>query len=316
MRSTALSRRIFLNVVGTIAVCLWITGCTTIPFTTKTVKPFSLVVLPDTQFYSEQYPDIFTAQTRWIRDQKDTLNIVAVLHEGDIVQNPGNEEEWKVADEAISVLDGVTPYFLAVGNHDMVAHGQYPLFNKYFAASRFKDQTWYGGHIAKGNEDAYYFFSAAGMKFMVVCLEYEPSVDVLNWANEITSTHRQRRTIVLTHCYMNSDNTRVPGRCGEGIWNEYGRHHQNIFLILSGHVAGTGRLTSNGAHQNPVHQILADYQHLPNGGNGWLRIMTFVPQENKIKVQTYSPVLDRYWTDAQNQFEFEYEMIDREEEGS
>ena len=151
MRSTTLSRRIFLNVVGTIALCLWITGCTTIPFTAKTVKPFSLVVLPDTQFYSEKYPDIFIAQTRWIRDQKDTLNIVAVLHEGDIVQNPGNEQEWKVADEAFSRLKGVVPWGVAIGNHDydlVEPRGSANAFRKTFGPQRFAGNAWYGGHSA------------------------------------------------------------------------------------------------------------------------------------------------------------------------
>ena len=43
---------------------------------------FSIVVLPDTQFYSESYPGIFTNQTQWIVDNKDRLNIKFVIHVG------------------------------------------------------------------------------------------------------------------------------------------------------------------------------------------------------------------------------------------
>lgn len=43
---------------------------------------------------------------------------------------------------------------------------------------------------------------------------------------------------------------------------------------------------------NTVHTLLADYQARTNGGNGWLRILEFVPPENKINVKTYSPWLD------------------------
>ena len=39
-----------------------------------------------------------------------------------------------------------------------------------------------------------------------------------------------------------------------------------------------------------------------NGGNGWLRLITFVPKENQIEFRTYSPSLDQYETDADSQF--------------
>ena len=40
--------------------------------------------------------------------------------------------------------------------------------------------------------------------------------------------------------------------------------------------------------------MLADYQDLPNGGNGYLRILRFSPDNDTIMVQTYSPTLDSY----------------------
>ena len=45
-----------------------------------------------------------------------------------------------------------------------------------------------------------------------------------------------------------------------------------------------------------------------HGGDGWLRSLRFVPSENKIHVQTYSPVLDKYNSDAQEAFSLDYEM--------
>ena len=39
-------------------------------------QDFSIVVLPDTQNYSTSYPNIFSAQTQWIANNKDALNIV------------------------------------------------------------------------------------------------------------------------------------------------------------------------------------------------------------------------------------------------
>ena len=130
-----------------------------------------------------------------------------------------------------------------------------------------------------------------------------------------------RRVIVVTHSYMYSDDTRVgPGddwnprryapnkNDGDDMWEKFVRKHQNIFLVLSGHILhdGLGRLTSTGDKGNKVHEILANYQVRGKGGDGWLRIMTFQPARNKIVVTTYSPVLERYATDADNQFELEW----------
>ena len=77
--------------------------------------------------------------------------------------------------------------------------------------------------------------------------------------------------------------------------------------MLSGHVHGESRRTDivNG---HPVFQMLADYQNLPSGGEGWLRILRFVPAESKIYVQTYSPWLNRYDTDADSEFTLDFPM--------
>ena len=49
--------------------------------------PFTIAVLPDTQFYSESFPSIFNAQTDWIVAQRQARNIVFATQLGDLVQN-------------------------------------------------------------------------------------------------------------------------------------------------------------------------------------------------------------------------------------
>jgi len=43
-------------------------------------EPFTVVVLPDTQYYSDHYPEIYEAQTQWIADNRDKERIVFVTH--------------------------------------------------------------------------------------------------------------------------------------------------------------------------------------------------------------------------------------------
>jgi len=54
--------------------------------------------------------------------------------------------------------------------------------------------------------------------------------------------------------------------------------------------------------------VLPNYQMEENGGNGWLRLMTFHPAENVIRIRTYSPYLDKFAEGEQNQFDLIYEM--------
>jgi hypothetical protein len=289
---------------------------------TNDPNAFTIIALPDTQVYSKKFPEIFRAQTEWIKANKDALNIACVVHEGDITGG-SSDAEWQAADAAMRVLDGVVPYCLAMGNHDY--GGPKPrnaaAFNKYFGPDRFQDQPWYGGHFEKGNENAWYTFRAAGMDFLVLCLEFGPRDKVLEWAGKIVAEHKDRRVIVVTHCYAYSDDTRVgkgdkwnphdygwPCNDGDELWEKFGRKHPNIFLVLSGHILndGAGRLTSVGDNGNRVHELLANYQ--TKGRSGLLRILTFLPASNRIEVRTYSPVTKTYLDDGQNRFELDYPM--------
>jgi len=263
--------------------------------------------LPDTQLYAESHPDTYLAQTKWIRQRARADNIKFVIHLGDIVQTATVEQEWRNADRAHRVLDGAVPYSVLPGNHDG-APGKTPLYNKYFGPQRFKDSRWYGGHMGEKNDNNYCFFQGAGMKFMVLSLEFDPGGQTLKWANDVLESHRDCRVIVATHCYM-----RPGGRdksIGEKIWNKLVRKRPNVFMVISGHVLGWEHLTSTSTSDggNRVHEILSDYQGLPGGGNGWLQTLRFVPDENKIHVDAYSPTLDKHNKDPKHTYTLDYDM--------
>lgn len=283
---------------------------------------FSIIALPDTQVYSRLYPDLFLAQTEWIKQNVEALKIACVVHEGDITDR-NSIPEWEAADRAMSVLDGVVPYCMALGNHDLAPGGNAAVrdaehFNHYFGTQRFENYAWYGGHFEEGNENAYYLIDTPTINLLVLCLEFGPRDETLAWATEIVRKHPDRRAILVTHCYMYSDETRVgegddwnphdygvKGNDGEEIWENLIRENKEFFLVLSGHILhdGLGRLTSTGAHHQTVHQVLANYQMKEQGGNARLRIITFLPSAGKIVFNTYSPVLGHFETDPQNQFE-------------
>jgi hypothetical protein len=110
-------------------------------------EPFTLVVIPDTQYYSAETPRkhgkiaMFEAQVQWVIENKDSKNIAFVLHEGDIVDNHDpTVGQWQRATPVIRSLDGVVPYALALGNHDVYVVDRTAWeFNIYFPFRGFQD---------------------------------------------------------------------------------------------------------------------------------------------------------------------------------
>ena len=280
-------------------------------------ESFTVVLLPDTQNYAEKFPQTYVAQTMWIRKQLRQDNIKFAIHLGDIVQNPTQKPEWENANRAMQIIDGVVPYSMVPGNHDMVVESRdSTLYNQFFSPARFVDRKWYGGHMGQTNDNNYCFFEANGMKFMVLSLEFAPRDAALEWAADVVRRHPAHRVIVATHCYMclNGRDTdcavanKIVGNCGEQMWQKLIRKQSNIFMVVSGHVLGIGLQTSINDAGGQVIEMLTDYQGLPNGGDGWLRSLRFVPLENKIHVTTYSPLLDRTNDDLNETFSMDYPM--------
>ena len=103
-------------------------------------KPFTIILLPDTQKYKHEdrgsRSHIFESQTKWIVDHVIDKNIVLVLHLGDIVDY-SDAVQWHFASKSLNILNGIVPYVLAVGNHDVVngfddTNKNTRLFNEHF----------------------------------------------------------------------------------------------------------------------------------------------------------------------------------------
>ncbi|MBN1422274.1 MAG: alkaline phosphatase [Planctomycetes bacterium] len=266
---------------------------------------FEVVALPDTQGYTRYdgttgYPETFTAQTQWIVDQATSRNIAFMTHEGDIVQNYNVEQEWIFSDASLSILDGVIPYGLVIGNHDIPT----TLFNQYFPYTRYETNAWYGGHYpADANDNSYQLITAGGEDWLFLHLIYDPSADALAWADGVLKAHSQRKAVITTHSYLEADGTRTAP--GTNVWNDVVVPNDNVVIVLCGHVSGEARRTDY-VGRRVVHQILADYQSRQLGGDGWLRTLHFSPVQGQVFVETFSPTRNDgagdYETDLDSQF--------------
>lgn len=294
---------------------------------------FMLVALPDSQVYCAREPlnKYFYEQTDWIAENAERLNIKYVLHEGDIVNN-NNRPQWEVAAKAMKRLDGVVPYALAPGNHDYGENGstndRSTFLNEYFSADECAKWPTFGGVRQKGRlESSYHAFEAGGNKYLILALEWGPRDETVAWADEIVSQHPDHRVILVTHAYMYFDETRydwkkrgklqtwnphayptanLPGGTndGEQLWDKLVKRHPGFIMTLNGHVLndGAGRMVSRGDHGNTVHQMLANYQMKPEGGEGYMRLLEFLPDGETVIVRSYSPSAKRIMTSDEQQF--------------
>ncbi len=265
----------------------------------NTNKDFTLAVLPDTQFYSGTLhggvPGMFTSQTDWLVSHRTNLNLAFVSHLGDITQNGqhgGNDNEWRVATNAMyrlensvmTLLTNGIPYGMGVGNHDQSPigtgdTGDTSFFNQFFGVDHFIGYDYYGGHYGSNNNNSFEFFTAGGMDFIIIHLEYDttPSAPVLAWANNLLKTYPNHRAIVTSHWIVNTGFNATFSAQGKAIYDTL-KTNANFFLMVCGHIGGEGQRTD--VYQGrTVYSILTDYQSRTNGGNGWMRYYNVFPKQ-------------------------------------
>lgn len=186
-----------------------------------------------------------------------------------------------------------------------------------------------------------------GRDYLFLSVEYGPREEALAWASAVSSLpqYADHRTIVVTHEYLlpNGEHSEHPvgaslagtglaepyslnidggivavkqlfadGSSGRQVFERLVEPSRNIEMVLSGHFSGEAHRVDRNRAGNPVHQILFDAQFIGggNGGDGWLRLLEFLPDGRTVRVRTFSPL---FWaspatrqlawkTDAQNEF--------------
>lgn len=300
---------------------------------TQADQVFRIAVLPDTQQYLGEREggtlDMFKQQIQWIRDHKADQNIAYVVHLGDVVQGGDvAPQQWaNAATELYKLGIDSIPFGVAVGNHDQgpwgTPAGTANGYGVYFGKAHMQTYPWYKGcYGASGTSDNHYdFFTAMGTNYMVLYLEYNsPDNDaynhyregnVMDWADSILNLYPNRKAIIVCHNILqkpvgsNSDiqagggNNAVAAQYtaqGQIIYDRM-KHHNNVFLMLCGHISGEGFRTDT-FNGHVIKSYLCDYQarrNSPfgendgNGGNGLMRLMKFNLTDGKLSVSTFAP---------------------------
>ncbi|MAB77997.1 MAG: hypothetical protein CMJ89_01475 [Planctomycetes bacterium] len=304
-----------------------------------------IIVLPDTQNYvnldndfdmngTSDYLHHFQTQIDWIVANKDALNIIFVSHCGDIVEHVEVVPpalEWMDADQVMSGLDGILPYGAVAGNHDILNTGVFPFnYVTFFGPARYASYPWYGGASTNGlnhyqkfqvrGSYGLYRFTNISMQWQLPGNVNDPSTP-MGWVQRVIDRESPLSNILLTtHATID-----VNGQFGsetfglvdentpEEVRDELLRPNRRALdLVFSAHY----HLPTDGAALNfignrPV--MLSNYQDFPEGGTGYLRIVEFIEgggmtSPDLIQIRTYSPSLDQYLLDADNEFSFEMDF--------
>ena len=116
--------------------------------------------------------------------------------------------------------------------------------------------------------------------------------------NNILKKYPERKAILNFHEYLLAS-----GGFGEEpqrVLNEVVSKNSNVCMVLSGHYHNAQTVINefdddgDGVNDRKVYQMLFDYQGLPEGGMGYLRLMHFDLDGKKVLFKTYSPSLDDY----------------------
>ena len=282
---------------------------------------YSMVVLPDTQFMVNIFTDDYYKMMQWVADNRDTLNIQAVMHMGDMVHET-TDEDWSAFKAGMTLLDEAgIPWMPMMGNHD-----DSEAMHKYFDYQTYgSGRSWFGGSFHADKLDHTYWFVTVGSReYMILALGWAPNWDVLDWAKGVVETHPDKNVIINCHAYMSSSGKLLPGGQknsvgayhpgypeGTDIWEAF-RGYENVVLAMGGHVSSpdiVSYVDQNGAGEN-VHSLLIDNQDDKTSlSAGMVAVLTFHNDSDTVELSWYSTKKDAMYG-PENQYAIHVPHVD------
>ena len=291
---------------------------------------YSFAVVGDTQKLSLLYPDKIGNIYDWIVANKTAKKIEYVIGLGDITEN-NTDGEWANAVKHIGKMNGVVPYSLIRGNHDLYNPSGVNQFNKYTPQINYEAQI--DGCYNGQTYNSYKIMKIGQLDYLFLHLDYGADDGVLAWAGKVISDHPNHNVILSTHAYLYRDGSTLdetevcpptkdavfnafPGskpNNGDHMWDKLVSKHENIVLVLCGHDPCDTIVTTQtkGEKGNTVTQMLIDPQDLDNqvkGGTGMVAMLYFSEDGSEIQVEYYSTVKEAFFL-QENQFTVKIDTV-------
>ncbi|GAA1839268.1 metallophosphoesterase [Microlunatus capsulatus] len=289
-------------------------GLVSRPIATTTGTTFSFAAVPDTQMEVISAGDTrLTNRSSWVLQQK---KMSFLLQTGDLVNwdTPGHEQ-WAHAKRGLAPLEKAgLPYTFAVGNHDTMATGvggsardatrsnallrDTETLNSYFDAADFRGV---GGVFERGKVDnVFTMYTAGGLRWMVLTLEFCPRASVVAWAKKVVASHPDYNVIISTHYYLTKSGGIGTTNAGYGdtspeyVWKNLVRPYPNVKFVFSGHTGKARKArVDTGAKGNKVYSFLTTMHDRDTNPT---RVVTIDTKARTLKTSVYAPATKKTWS--------------------
>ncbi|MBQ7037084.1 MAG: metallophosphoesterase [Clostridia bacterium] len=270
---------------------------------------YSFAVIGDTQTITAHNPDKLSCIYDWIVQNAEEKKIKYVFGLGDITYF-STTKEWAVAKKEIKKLDGVVPNMHIRGNHDTPE-----TFIGAFPYGDYADKI--SGSYNKTMLYTYHKFNIGKIKYLALNIDTYPGDDILAWAAGVIEDHPDHNVIIVTHAYLSGNGSfykvSSDGNDGEDIWEKLVKNHENITMVLAGHIPSDKIVVNKreGVHGNTVTEMLVDPQVTDQkyGPGGYVAMLYFSEDGKNVQVEYISTVHDAYFLE-ENQFSFDVNVIE------
>ena len=196
------------------------------------------------------------------------------------------------------------------------AHNYRTYFGSASGTHRYAGQPEYKG-VSTNDLNTWHIIrsSAAGgaREYLMLNLEYDvpghtpgstpdpadvPAFDAIAWAQGIIDTYPGMPTVITTHVFEgtafgppNNPYTSGPGRNSQlEIFDKLVKDNSQVFMVFSGHTSQATHQVKTNTAGLKVLQMVTDYNKvLPNGGDGFFRLVELDEDADEIRVKTYTP---------------------------
>lgn len=279
---------------------------------------YTIALLPDVQFTTRKFPANLSPIFDYLLDNKDSLNLQYVIGLGDLT-DANTEVEWSIIQHQTSRLDGIIPYSMIRGNHDVTHNDSALLYDKYYSVPG----KHYYEHVAanggfqdpSSTKNSYLLFTVGEVDYLILNLDFGSAEDTLKWADNILSQYPNHRVIAVTHAYLYSNGQLLTEDTvysasmytpfwndGDDYWDKLLTKHANVSMVVCGHIGVDNIVCTEaiGDNGNTVYQILSDPQYSDElaGGLGFVTLMHFTEDGSIMRMESYSTVLQKYFRET------------------
>lgn len=276
----------------------------------------SIIVISDSQVYIHTESKV-ASMANWIVANSGPLNLLAVLHTGDVIDTASDIADWDSAEVLWGALDAASiPFLISPGNHD----DNWTNWNTYHPQSRYTGRTgWNGGfYEVNHSENAYMILG----DYLFISLQWVVSDAILAWAAGVMAANPTKKVILISHSWEFIDGSLTTAGDAEApdvtggdsanrnpdeMWTLNFKSQANMIMGIGGHhlLGNAARHESTGDNGNKVLNTFSNWQSL-SYYYPFVRIYKFYNGGTTVKVSTINLWKSEWKTDADNQFTVTY----------